>query len=364
LFPLDDALLQQDGTAKGEQLGSSVAMADIDKDGVVDLLVGSPTANIYYSGKLLKKAGKIQIISGKDNAVIRTIAGSAPNQQLGAAIAVVPDQNKDGVLDIVVGDPLADVTKLMYNGFPVLKDAGRVLLYSGSNGRMLRILVEGGVAGDHLGSAVTAADVNGDSKADLIVGATMSDAAAKDAGQVLVFNGISNKLLYVRNGTQTGEHFGAAVAVANGHLFVGSPQFDTANLKNAGRVSIFNKTEGGSTALLAVEGTAKGNGFGAAITAANDDWAVGIPLADSAGKDAGSVQWFSGLNATPVVTLPGANAGDNFGSAVNMQGDVNQDGKNDIAIGAAKFDVNTTVNSKAVLLKEAGRVQVLSGAEL
>jgi hypothetical protein len=41
LFP-DDALLllEQNGTAKNEQLASSVAMADMNDDGVVDVLVG------------------------------------------------------------------------------------------------------------------------------------------------------------------------------------------------------------------------------------------------------------------------------------------------------------------------------------
>jgi hypothetical protein len=53
-----------------------------------------------------------------------------------------------------------------------------------------------------------------------------------------------------------------------------------------------------------------------------------------------------------------------------MQGDVNKDGKNDIAIGAAKFDVSTTVEKrksagiKTVLLKDEGRVEVLSGVAL
>ena len=62
---------------KGEQLGSSVALADMNNDGVVDLLVGSPLANVTPSGTVLKKAGQIQIISGKDNSVLRTISGSA-----------------------------------------------------------------------------------------------------------------------------------------------------------------------------------------------------------------------------------------------------------------------------------------------
>jgi hypothetical protein len=262
----------------------------------------------------------------------------------------------------------------MYNGFPMLKDAGRVMLYSGSDGRVLRILAEGNAAGDHFGAAVAAADVNGDNKADLIVGASMSDlstktASAKDAGQVTVFNGISQKLLYTRNGNQVGEHFGSAVAVANGHLFVGSPQFDvvvieTAAIKDAGCVSVFNSSEGSGAALLMVNGSAKGDSFGAAVTATNDRWAVGAPLAERIGKDTGRVQIFSGLNVTPVTILEGTTADENFGSALNMQGDVNKDGTNDIAIAAAKFDVNTTANNKTVLLKDAGRVQVLSGAAL
>ncbi|HSC75195.1 MAG TPA: thrombospondin type 3 repeat-containing protein [Pseudomonadales bacterium] len=353
-----DFLLEKNGAAKSEQLGSSVALADMNNDGVVDLLVGSPMANFLSSGKVLKKAGRIQIVSGKNNTVIRTINGTAANQQLGTAIAVVPDQNNDGVLDIAVGDPLADVTKLAPTGFLAMKDAGRVLLYSGSDGRMLRILAEGEHAGDHFGTAVAAGDVNGDSKVDLVVGAPLSDAAVKDAGQVSVFNGISKKLLYTRNGEQAGEHFGSAVAAANGHLFAGSPQLDVGAIKDAGRVSIFNSNEGSSAALLTMDGDAKGNNLGAAVTAANDDWAVGIPFADiiGGGRNAGMVAMFSGLNTIRTATLTGGVIGDNFGSALNMQGDVDKDGVNDIAIGANRFDTMAG--------KDAGRVQVLSGAGL
>jgi len=161
-------------------------------------------------------------------------------------------------------------------------------------------------------------------------------------------------------------------------LFVGSPRrdvFATVNenvieLKDAGYVQIFNAANGYSSALFTLNGAAQHNHLGAALSAANDDWAVGIPLADSNGTDAGSVQLFAGLNITPIATLSGKTAGDNFGSAVNMQGDVNKDGKNDLAIGAAKFDVSTSVEKrksagiKTVLLKDAGRVEVLSGVAL
>jgi alpha-tubulin suppressor-like RCC1 family protein len=365
-YPNDPySLLQQDGTTKHEQLGGSVAMADMNNDGVADLLVGSPLANVTINGTVLKKAGQIMIISGKDHTVLRTINGPAANAQMGAAIAVVADQNNDSVPDIIVGDPLADVTKLKYNGFSVQKDAGRVMLYSGSDGRMLLILAEGNAAGDHFGAAVAAGDVNSDGKVDLVVGTPRASVSAKNAGQITVFDGLGKNILYQRNVDQAGENFGAAVAVDNRYLFVGAPLYDIdATIKDAGRVSIFNNSEGNSAALVIVDGVAKGDNFGTAVTVANGLWAVGAPLTDGAGKDSGSVQIFSGISAAPIKTLNGATAGDNFGSALNMQGDVNEDGKNDIAIGSAKFDVGTTVNGKAMLLKDAGRVQVVSGASL
>jgi hypothetical protein len=366
-LPLDSVfLLRKDGTAPRQMQGSSVAMADMNNDGVVDVLVGAPMAmaGVPNSNQLLKKAGVIRIVSGLDNSILRTLSGAAAYQQFGTAIAVIGDQNSDGVPDIIVGEPLADVVTSQSGKSRKLKDAGRVALYSGSNGALLSVLAEGSHAGDHFGAAVAVVDVNNDAQMDLVVGAPRADVQAKDAGQVTVFNGLSNTVLYQRNGEQAGENFGAALAVDNAHLFVGSPLHDAVALKDAGRVSMFNSGEGVSVALLVVDGAAAGDNFGTAITAANGDWAVGSPLADSAGKDAGRVQVFSGINMSPFATRTGSKAGDNFGSALSMQGDVNQDGKNDIAIGSAKFDLQAVVNSKIVLVKDVGRVEVLSGAAL
>lgn len=364
-FPLDNVLLlRKDGTAPRQMQGSSVAMADMNNDGVVDMLVGAPLAMalVQNSNQLLKKAGVIRIVSGVDNTILRTLTGTAANQQFGAAIAVVEDQNSDGVPDIVVGEPLADVMAVDGSGKTrKLKDAGRVVLYSGSNGALLDVLAEGSHAGEHFGAAVAVGDVNGDMQVDLVAGAPQASVLAKKSGQVTVFNGLGNTVLYTRNGVQAGEGFGAALAVDNGHLFVGAPLHDVAAMKDAGRVSIFNSSEGSSAVILMVDGAAAGDNFGAAITAANGDWAAGSPLADGTGKDAGSVQVYSGMNPAPVKTLAGATAGDNFGSALNIQGDVNKDGKNDLAIGAAKFDLQASVNSKTMLVKDVGRVEVLSG---
>ncbi len=371
LFPLDgELLLEQNGTARNENFASSVAMADMNDDGVVDVLIGAPMANVLVDGKTLKKAGVIRIISGADNSILRTLNGTVAHQQFGTAMAVVDDQNGDTVPDVVVGEPLADITTTVLSKTRKLKNAGRVAVYSGSDGTQLNVIAEGSKTGDHFGAAVAVGDLNSDANIDLVVGAPNARMQAKRSGQVTVFNGLSSAVLYQSSGDQAGESFGAAVAVDHQRLYVGSPLRDVFQWKDAGRVQVFNTANGSNHAFFIRDGAAQGGHFGAAISAANDEWAVGIPLADNIGKDAGSVQLFSGLNITPVTTLSGKTAGDNFGSAVNMQGDVNQDGKNDLAIGAAKFDVSTSVEKrksagiKTVLLKDAGRMEVLSGTAL
>ena len=112
-----------------------------------------------------------------------------------------------------------------------------------------------------------------------------------------------------------------------------------------------------SAALLALEGTAAGDRLGAALAAANEHWAVGVPGADVAGlKDAGSVMLFDALVATPIKIMNGDQAGAAYGSALGMA-DFNDDGVADIGIGASLRDVGNP------LLKDAGRVGVWSGAQ-
>jgi uncharacterized delta-60 repeat protein len=370
ILPLDEELLlQQNGSAKNENFAASIAMADMNGDGVVDILMGSPMSNVTIAGKVRKKVGVIRIVSGKDNSVLRTLNGTAVNQQFGTAIAVVADQNSDSVPDIIVGEPLADITTIVLSKTKKLKDAGRVVIVSGSDGALLNVLAEGKHAGDHFGAAVAVGNINNDTEIDLVVGAPLADSLAKNAGQITAFIGLSDNMLYQRYGDQAGENFGAAIAIDDEYrLFVGSPLRDvitSIKLTDAGRVRVFPANNGDDDDLLTLEGSAARDHFGAAISASNDDvnadseldWAVGAPLADSNGKDAGRVQIFSGLNITPIATLNGKAASDNFGSALNMQGDVNQDGKNDIAVGINGFDI-----PDAKLIKNAGSVQVLSGA--
>lgn len=367
-------LLQLDGNEKNALLGTSVAIADMNGDGVDDVLVGSPMATVSTASKPLKKAGTIQIVSGADGGVFRTLTGTEANQQWGQAIAVVSDQNSDAVPDIVVGEPLANVVSSVQANRQ-LKQAGRVALYSGADGSLIRVLVEGKEAGAHFGASVAVGDLNGDGVADLAVGAPLSDLGVKNGGAVFVYGGLAETFYYSRSGVA---QFGTAVAVdGEQHLYVGSPLHHatktvdgkSVGLAKAGRVQVFSGANAFGGLLFSVEGGHAGDLFGSAIGASTTSniWAVGAPLADSAAKDAGSVLVFDGFNHDVIKTINGTEAGAGMGSSLVMYGDIDQDSVQDFAIGAAKTDINSVVTSavsgktKTVILKNAGTVQVWSG---
>lgn len=382
---------------------SAVAAVDMDADTVEDVISGAPLADVTTivnsKSVILKDAGKINIRSGADGTLLRQLSGTKAGQHFGTAFVVVSDQNADSVPDIIVGEPLADVPAVVNSKNVTLKDAGRVAIYSGSNGALLSIVVEGSHAGDKLGASVALGDVDNDAQDDLVVGAPGTDLVTtvltktvtlKDTGSVFAFNGISNTLLYSRNGTQAGEWFGAAVAVDSLHqLYVGSPAFDqtvTINTKlvklaNAGQVQIFAGVNGVDPSIHTLAGAIKADMLGAAIAAAGSDinadteqdWLVGVPLADPSSvvnsktvvrKDAGRVLLYSGLNSTPVTQIDGKTAGDNFGAAIFAMIDVDSDAISDVFVGDPGHDAMPLVDGVYVKLKDAGKTELLSGASI
>ncbi|MBK8165416.1 MAG: FG-GAP repeat protein [bacterium] len=76
-----------------------------------------------------------------------------------------------------------------------------------------------------------------------------------------------------------------------------------------------------------------------------DDFAVGAPLADNTGLDAGRVYVFYGENLVggtaatrAAVIINGENAGDRFGWSISAAGDMDGDGRDDFIVGAPRND--------------------------
>jgi hypothetical protein len=215
----------------------------------------------------------------------------------------------------------------------------------------------------HLGAALsTAGDVDGDGYGDLIVGAPDYDGGQAGEGAAFVYHGGPGGLVtpsaWFTESNQVDARFGAAVSLAgdvNGDgyadVVVGAPDYDGQE-QDQGAAFVYHGGPGGLVAASAwfTESGQAGAHFGAAVSLAGDvnddgydDLLVGAPDYDGQEQDEGAALVYrggpSGIAATPSWTAhPTDQSGAGFGATVSTAGDVNGDGYADVAVGAPDYD--------------------------
>lgn len=329
------------GEVAGDQFGRSVALVgDVNADGHDDYAVGSrgnagPGAN----------RGRVIVYSGIDDAVLVVLHGEADSDQFGEALAAAGDVDNDGNDDVIVG---------AWANSAGGAQAGRAYVFSGNTWGTLHTFT-GEAQGDNLGDAVAGAgDVNADGFDDVIIGAPTNDAAGSNAGRVYIRCGRTGDVLRTFEGENINDRLGISVAGA-GHvdgdkyadIIMGAHLFDDGNgaTDNRGRAYIVAGTTW--TPLHTFTGEDAGSNFGWDVASAGDvdndgrdDVIIGAPLYSDPLTNLGRAYVYSGAVGTLLHTFTGEAASDKVGLSVSAAGDVDHDGHDDILTSAWWYDLD------------------------
>jgi len=348
------------GAQTSDLFGEAVAAAgDVDGDGLPDALLG---ARGEGSAEGATGRGAAYVVRGNlafpalleiesPGAVgVSKITGVSASDKLGDAVAGTGDVDGDGYADVLLGAQDAPSTGTFGAAYLVWGDpllpASVSLATLGSAG----VAMSGAIDGDSFGHDVSAAgDVNGDGLADFVVGASeASVTGANHEGRAyLVYGSASLPASFVAS-TVGGSVGGVGIA---GALGSGSPLGDKA-------------------------GTSVGGG-GDANRDGYDDVLIGAGAADPNGDNAaGSVYLLYGGPALPAsialgtlgaggVRLDGLLTNDQVGGpssgAVAFAGDVDDDGFDDLLVGAELADPAGSSSGSAWLVKGACHMSQADG---
>jgi hypothetical protein len=163
----------------GYDLGAYVAAnGDINGDGVNDIVTGLQSADLIY------------VFSGSNQSILYSFG---PTPGFGGDVGIVEDVDGDSHDEVLVAQPF---------------QAGTVYLFSGLTGDTLA-MVQGESIGDGFGSWVSSVgDVNDDGAGDFIVSSANRDEGGSERGKVYVYSGSNGSLIRSHLGLQDSCYFG------------------------------------------------------------------------------------------------------------------------------------------------------------
>jgi len=309
---VSDATATLVGEAVGDEFGIGVSLrGDFDGDGLSDAVIGARSSDGDGDD-----AGRAYVFFGADIATGgvfdatdagATLTGEAPGDLAAQAVVPVGDVDGDGLDDLLVGAHLnADGGGQAGKSYLVL---GSQLTGELSLADAHAVFV-GEVAGDNSGTALASlGDLDLDGRDEVLIGAKYHDALGANTGRAYLFFGST---------LATGGTFDLSSADI---MFTGEAEGD-----ECGRaVGLAGDVDGdGLPDLLlgAVYNDDGGNGSGKAYVF------LGSSLLDAAQRSCGDAD----------AAFAGEASGDRTGQPVTGVGDLNNDGIDDLLIGAAFSD--------------------------
>jgi hypothetical protein len=268
--------------------------------------------------------------------------GESQSDNFGRSVSNAGDLDDDGVDDVVVGAHHAGI---------LTQEKGKAYIFFGDDGSpsTADVTITGESVGDRFGISVAGVgDYDGDDKDDLVIGA--ENAGTNGQGKIYIFKGRSSWLStyaassadYIVAGETASDTFGNPVSSAgdvdndgDNEILVGATGYSSAK----GRAYIFYGDDGSlSTWDQTWTGASAGDRFGLVSPAGNvnggnyDDIIISAGMGSSNGKVHIYFGGSSGASSTADVTITGVSS--RFGNSISDAGDVNNDGKDDIVIGA------------------------------
>ncbi len=344
------------GVGAGDRAGEAVAAAgDFNHDGRLDLLVGAPgrtvadaagdragagVAYLLYGSSRLEGPGAVQLAEVGMDVPGVAFLGENEGDAAGSSLSGWRDRNADGVDDLIIASPYADVLDNRPAAPIILIDAGIVHTVLGAEGfpsgsvdlRDVGLTVAGVVFlgetdGANAGFDVSGEhDVTGDGEPDILIGGP----GMSFEGRVLT---------------------GGGVVVPSE---VTDPGRNPIKRRTSGTICLGMPSTSGGSSPIATAGAVPGSPPGIAPRAGAEDApkdgspAQAVVLRDFTGA-------VSAIAEFEAVIYMGESSGDRAGTTIRGAGDLNADAVNDILLGAPGVDVP----GPAGPLTDAGRAYLI-----
>lgn len=166
-----------DSDSTGAALGSGFIslVGDVNRDGILDVYAADFTNSARGAA-----TGRVYVRSGANGSRLLELTGENAGDGFGIGSADVGDVNRDGFADLLIG---------AWQYSRVAPSGGRVYLYSGRDGSVMRTIT-GRIPGETLGFDATGiGDVDGDGVIDLLITSSWSNIHGFQTGRMFVISG-------------------------------------------------------------------------------------------------------------------------------------------------------------------------------